>query len=179
LVRPDPSNVTLARVKASLRDWISDAAVTRAFYASVVYAAVVTVYASDLTDRPPVIDAMWAVVATAAILFLAHGFAEYVPMLARTGRVSLRDLRTVLRNESPLLFAALVPIVPLALARAGAISSSAGYLWSVRLTLLGLFLLASGLSRRDGLSWGRSLGAGLAILIVTSLLILLEAALGH
>ena len=178
-MRPDPSNVTLARVKADVRDWVSDAAVTRAFYASVVYAAVVTVYASDLTDRPPVIEAMWAVAATAAILFLAHGFAEYVPMIAHAGRASLRDLRTVLWHESPLLVAALVPIVPLALARVGAISSSAGYEWSVRLTLVGLFLLASGLSRRDGLSWKRSIGAGLAILIVTSLLILLEASLGH
>ncbi len=161
-----------------LRRWIHDAAVTRAFYGSVVYAAVVTVFAAEQLQPPPA-KAIGGVVASAVILFVAHAFAELVPRVVHAGRLQGADVGHVAVTELPLLVVALVPIVPLALGAAGALSQSTAYLVSVRVTLLALFVLAAALCRREGLSWGRSLGAAAGILVATSVVIVLEAMITH
>ena len=58
---------------------------------------------------------------------------------------------------------------------AGAIEPGTAYRLSVRLTIAMLFMLAVDLSRRDGLGWGRSLGAGTVIIAITTLVIWLES----
>jgi len=163
---------------AEARTWAHDEAVTRAFYGAVVNVAVVTVFAAEAFQPRPV-KAIGGVVVSAIVLFIAHGFAEMVPRVAHTGRLTGSDLREVCVDESPLLGIAIVPIVPLALGVVGALDQSAAYRSSVGLTLVALFLLAVGLCRRDGLSWGRTIAAGTAILAGTSLVIYLEALITH
>jgi hypothetical protein len=158
--------------------WAHDEAVTRAFYGAVVNVAVVTVFAAESLQPPPA-KAIGGVVVSAVILFIAHGFAELVPRIARSGRLTRSDLRTVSVDEFPLLAVAVIPIVPLALGAMGALDQSAAYRVSVGVTLLALFLLAIGLCRREGLSWGRTFAAGLAIAAGTSLVIYLEALITH
>jgi len=158
--------------------WAYDAAVTRAFYGAVVNVAVVTVFAAESLQPPPA-RAIGGVIVSAVILFIAHGFAELVPKIARAGRLTSADLWTVGVDEFPLLAVAAIPIVPLALGATGVLDQSAAYRLSVGVTLLALFLLAIGLCRREGLPWGRTLAAGFAILAGTSLVIYLEALITH
>lgn len=161
-----------------LRRWIHDAAVTRAFYGAVVYAAVVTVFAAE-TIQPPAMKAIGGVIATAMILYVAHAFSELVPRIVHAGRLTRGDTAHVAVAELPLLVVALVPIAPLTAAVAGLLAIPDAYRVSVRVTLLALFVLATTLCRRDGLSWPRSLGAGAGILAATSVVIVLEAAVTH
>jgi hypothetical protein len=161
-----------------LRRWIHDAAVTRAFYGSVVYASVVTVMAAE-DQQPPAQTAMAAVVGTALILYVAHGFSELVPRIVHAGRLTGGDLAHVAAMEVPLLLVALVPILPLAAASIGVLDLSTGYRWSVGLTVGALFVLAIAFCVRDGLSWSRSLVAALSIVAATAVVIYLEALVSH
>jgi hypothetical protein len=161
-----------------LREWIHDAAVTRAFYGSVVYAAVVTVFASEQV-QPPVTRAIGGVVATAVILYIAHGFSELVPRIVHAGRLARGDVAHVAVAELPLLIVALVPIAPLAAGAWGVLATPTAYRLSVVVTLVALFVLATALCVRNGLSWARSLGAGIGILVATSVVIWLEALVTH
>lgn len=161
-----------------LRRWVRDAAVTRAFYASVVYAAVVTVYAAEAI-QPPVGKAIGGVIASAVILFIAHGFAEVVPRVVHAGRLTGPDVRAVGRSEAPLLVVAVVPLAPLVMAALDVVPDSTAFLWSILVTLGALFVIAIALCRRDGLSWWRSVLAGGTILAVTSMVVVLEASITH
>jgi hypothetical protein len=161
-----------------LRRFIRDDAVTRAFYGSVVYAALVSVFAAEAVQPPPG-RAIGGVVLTAVILFVAHGFAELVPRVVHAAGFRWADLRHVARAETPLLVTAIVPVAPLLLGAFEVVSPATAYRASLLTTLAGLFLLATALCRRDGLGWGRSLGAGAGILAATSVVIALEAWVTH
>jgi hypothetical protein len=156
------------------RHRIDDVEVTLAFYGSIVYLAVVSALGSQ-SKQPTASTAISAVVATATVLYIAHVFAALVPKAARAGRLRGHDLLKALEHDVWLLVAALVPIVPLALAAAGAVELDTGYTLSVRLSIALLFGLAVTLSRRDGLSWARALVAGLAIIAVAVVVIYLES----
>ena len=161
-----------------LRRLVHDAAVTRAFYGSVVYASVVTVMAAE-AQQPSARRAIAAVVGTALILYVAHGFSELVPRIVHAGRLTRGDLAHVAVAELPLLIVALVSIAPLAAAASGVVDLSSGYRLSVGLTVAALFVLAIAFCVRDGLSWSRSLVAALAIVAATAVVIYLEALVSH
>jgi hypothetical protein len=154
--------------------YLDDVEVTLAFYGSIVYLAVVSSLGSQ--SEPPAADAaISAVGASATVLYIAHVFAALVPKLARAGRFHPADVRRALTHDVPLLLSALVPIVPLALAAAGVVALETGYRLGVRLTIALLLWLAVSLSRRDGLSWSRSLVAGVVIILITVAVIWLES----
>jgi hypothetical protein len=155
---------------------IDDSEVTLAFYGSILYVATVSALGSQDVPPDPTV-AMGTIFAEATVLFIAHVFAAFVPKLARAGRAHAPDLLHALRHDLPLLLSAVVPIVPLFLASTDALSTDTGYRMSVRLTLGMLFALAVAVGRRDGLSWTRSLIAGLVILGATVGVIWLESLL--
>jgi len=153
---------------------IDEEEVTLAFYGSIVYLALVSSLGAQRT--PPTTGvAIAAVVSTATVLFIAHAFAALVPRAARAGRLHRHHLAEVLRHDAPLLVTCLIPIIPLAVAATDAIDDAAGYRWSVRVTIALLFALAVLLGRRGGLPWLRALGAGAAIIVVTTVIIWLES----
>jgi hypothetical protein len=155
---------------------LDDVEVTLAFYGSIVYLAVVSSLGSQ-SDPPAAGTAISAVAATATVLYIAHAFASLVPKLARAGRFRGADLRKALTHDVPLLLYALVPIAPLALAAANLFALETGYRLSVRVTIALLFWLAVSLGRRDGLSWPRSLAAGVVIILIAIAVIWLESLL--
>jgi hypothetical protein len=156
--------------------FLDDVEVTLAFYGSIVYLAVVSSLGSQ-SDPPEPEVAMSAIGATATVLYVAHVFAALVPKAARAGRLHGSHLRRAMVHDVPLLLAALVPIAPLAGAAAGIVALDTGYRLSVRLTIALLFWLAVSLSRRDGLSWMRSLVAGVVIIVIAAVVIWLESLL--
>ena len=158
----------------ALRSLIDDTEVTLAFYGSIVYLAIVSAFGSQQQPPDPTV-AVSAIVATATVLYIAHVFAGLVPRVARQGHLRARDIAGALRHDVPLLVSAVVPVIPLLLAAAGAITVESGYLFGVRLTLALLFILAVMLSRRDGLAWNRALVAGAVIIVVTIVVIWLES----
>jgi hypothetical protein len=153
---------------------IDEEEVTLAFYGSIVYLAVVSSLAAQRPQPSPAV-AIAAVVSTATVLFVAHTFAALVPRAARAGRVHPRHLGEVLRHDSPLLVTCAVPLIPLALGAWDVVAGDAAYRLSVRLTIALLFVVAVMLSRREGLTWSRAVGAGLAIIAVTLVIIVLES----
>jgi hypothetical protein len=155
---------------------LDDVEVTLAFYGSIVYLAVVSSLGSQ-PDPPAAGTAISAVGATATVLYIAHAFAALVPRLARAGRFHPADLRRALTHDVPLLLYSLVPIAPLALAAADVVALDTGYRLSVRLTIALLFWLAVSLSRRDGLTWMRSVVAGVVIIAIAVAVIWLESQL--
>jgi hypothetical protein len=158
------------------RRYLDDIEVTLAFYGSIVYLAVVSSLGSQ-PDPPSAVIAISAVVATATVLYIAHVFAALVPKIARAGRFHGADLRRALTHDVPLLLYGLVPIAPLALAAADVVALDTGYRLSVRLTIALLFWLAVSLGRRDGLTWPRSLVAGVIIILIAVAVIWLESQL--
>ncbi len=153
---------------------LDDVEVTLTFYGSIIYLTVVSALASQTTSPPPQV-AISTLVATATVLYMAHVFTALVPKAARAGRLQGADLLAALAHDTPLLLSAVVPIAPLALAGWGAIGFETAYQLSVRLTMALLFGLAVALSRRDGLSWGRALFAGLVIILIAVVVITLES----
>jgi hypothetical protein len=156
--------------------FLDDVEVTLAFYGSIVYLAVVSALGSQSGPPAPEI-AISAIGATATVLYIAHVFAALVPKAARAGRLHWADLRRAMTHDVPLLLSALVPIAPLAVAAAGIVALDTSYRLSVRLTIALLFWLAVSLSRRDGLSWMRSLVAGVVIISISVAVIWLESRL--
>jgi hypothetical protein len=155
---------------------LDDVEVTLAFYGSIVYLAVVSSLGSQ-SDPPAAGTAIGTVVATATVLYIAHAFASLVPKLARAGRFHGADLRRALTHDVPLLLYALVPIAPLTFAAANVLALDTGYRLSVRLTIALLFWLAVSLGRRDGLTWPRSVVAGVVIILIAVGVIWLESQL--
>jgi len=153
---------------------IDEQEVTLAFYGSIVYLAVVSSLGAQRPQPAPTV-AVAAVVSTATVLFVAHAFAALVPRAARAGRVHPRHLGDVLQHDSPLLVTCAVPLIPLALGAWNVIAIDTAYRLSVRLTIGLLFVVAVMLSRREGLSWTRAIGAGLAIIALTLVIIVLES----
>jgi hypothetical protein len=153
---------------------IDDDEVTLAFYGSIVYLAVVSSLGSQRPPPEPTV-AIGAVASTAAVLFIAHAFAAMVPRAARAGRLHRHHLGEVLRHDAPLLVTCAIPVIPLALAAWDAVAVDTGYRFSVRLTIALLFVLAVTLGRRDGLPWSRAVGAGVAIIVVATVIIWLES----
>jgi hypothetical protein len=139
-----------------------------------VYLAIVAALAAEEPPPEPA-DAIGAVVLSASVLYLAHVFAALVPRAARAGRLHFPHLLHALRHDLPLLATMLVPVVPLLLGASGALADATAYRLSIRLTMALLFVLAVMLSRRDGLSWRRSLVAGAIIIAVAVVVIWLEA----
>ncbi len=156
--------------------FLDDVEVTLAFYGSIVYLAVVSSLGSQ-SDPPAPQIAIGAIGATATVLYIAHVFAALVPKAARAGRLHAADLGRALTHDVPLLLSSLVPIAPLSMAAAGIVALDTGYRLSVRLTIALLFFLAVSLSRRDGLSWMRSLVAGVVIISIAVAVIWLESRL--
>jgi hypothetical protein len=167
------ARATLSPVQ-SLRAWVDDTEVTLAFYGSIVYLAVVSSLGAQPVP-PPAAVAASAVISSAVVLYVAHVFASLVPKAARAGRLNGPDLAASLRHDLPLLVSVVVPTLPLVLATQGAMANATGYRLSVRLTIALLFALAVTLSRRDGLSWMRSVVAGLAIVGVAVAVTWLES----
>jgi hypothetical protein len=157
-----------------LRTLIDDTEVTLAFYGSIVYLALVSAFGAQSGSPQPRV-AITALVSTATVLYIAHVFAAAVPKAARKGQLHRADLAAALRHDIPLLLSVVVPTIPLLLASWEVIEVDAGFRLSVRLTLLMLFGLAVTLSRRDGLSWKRSVVAGLVIIAIAIVVIWLEA----
>ena len=157
-----------------VRSLIDDTEVTLAFYGSIVYLAIVSAFGSQREPADPKV-AISAIVATATVLYIAHVFAALVPQVARQGSLRGSCIGRALRHDLPLFVTVVVPATPLGLAAAGAISVDLGYRLGVRLTLALLFGLAVMLSRRDGLAWHRALVAGTVIIVVTIVVIWLEA----
>jgi len=153
---------------------LDDVEVTLTFYGSIIYLAVMSALGSQSAPPPPQV-AISTLVATAMVLYIAHVFTALVPKTARAGHLHGIDFRAALAHDTPLLIAALVPIAPLALAAWEVIDIVAAYQFSVRLTIALLFALAIALSRREGLSWGRSLIAGLVIIVIAIVVITLES----
>jgi hypothetical protein len=153
---------------------LDDTEVSLAFYGSVVYLAVVSALGSQ-TDLPTPASAISAVVATASVLYVAHVFAALVPRAARAGRLHRHHLSAALWHDVPLLVSVIVPVIPLLLATWGVVSIDTGYRLSVRVTIAMLLAIAVTLSRRDGLSWKRSIVAGAVIIMVATGVIWLEA----
>jgi hypothetical protein len=156
------------------RPLIDDAEVTLSFYGSIVYLAVVSSLGAQREPPPPAV-AISAVVAAATVLYVAHVFASLVPKAAKAGRLHRADLAASLRHDLPLLVSVIVPAIPLAAAATGVLADAAAYQLSVRLTMLLLFGLTLSMSRRSGLTWGRSVGAGLVILAITIAVTWLES----
>jgi VIT1/CCC1 family predicted Fe2+/Mn2+ transporter len=157
-----------------LRALIDDTEVTLAFYGSIVYLALVSALGAR-SDVPEPGVAITALVSTATVLYIAHVFAAAVPKAARRGQLHRADLAEALRHDIPLLLSVIVPTIPLLLASWDVIAVDRGFRLSVRLTLVMLFGLAVTLSRRDGLSWRRSILAGLVIIAIAILVIWLES----
>lgn len=157
-----------------LRTLIDDTEVTLAFYGSIVYLALVSALGAQ-SDPPSPTAAISAVIATASVLYIAHVFAALVPKAARKGQLHGADLGASLRHDVPLLISAIVPVIPLLLASRKIVDVDTGFRLSVRVTIALLFGLAVTLSRRDGLSWKRSLIAGAAIMAIATGVIWLEA----
>ena len=157
-----------------LRSLIDDTVVTLVFYGSIVALAVASALGAE--DRPPrPSSGISVILATATVLYVGHVFAALVPKAARAGRLHKGHLAAALLHDVPLLLSVIVPVAPLALAAAGAVSVARGYQLSVRSTLAMLFVLALTLGRRDGLSWGRSLAAGVSIILIATVVIVLES----
>jgi hypothetical protein len=156
--------------------FLDDVEVTLAFYGSIVYLALVSSLGSQ-SDQPAPAVAISALVATATVLYIAHVFAALVPKAARAGRLHWVDLRRALAHDVPLMLSVLIPVAPLSLAGAGVLSLDTAYRLSVRVTIALLFGLAVSLSRRDGLSWARSLVAGVIIIAIAVGVIWLESRL--
>jgi hypothetical protein len=158
----------------SLRTLIDDTEVTLAFYGSIVYLALVSAFgARSVVPQPRV--AITALVSTATVLYIAHVFAAAVPKAARRGQLHGGDLAAALRHDVPLLLSVVVPTIPLLLAAWDVVTVDTGFRLSVRLTLVMLFGLAVTLSRRDGLSWKRSIVAGVVIIAIAVVVNWLEA----
>ena len=157
-----------------LRTLIDDTEVTLAFYGSIVYLALVSALGAQ-TDPPSPTAAISAVVATASVLYIAHVFSAVVPKAARRGQLHRPDLAASLLHDVPLLLSAIVPVIPLLLASWNVVEVDTGYRLAVRVTIALLFGLAVTLSRRDGLSWRRSLIAGAVIIAIAVGVIWLEA----
>jgi VIT1/CCC1 family predicted Fe2+/Mn2+ transporter len=157
-----------------LRTLIDDTEVTLAFYGSIVYLAVVSALGAQ-SDVPQPRVAITALVSTATVLYIAHVFAAAVPKAARRGQLHRADLAAALLHDVPLLLSVIVPTIPLLLASWEVVAVDTAFRLSVRLTLVMLFGLAVTLSRRDGLSWRRSIVAGLVIIAIAIVVIWLEA----
>jgi hypothetical protein len=153
---------------------LDDVEVTLTFYGSIIYLAVMSALGSQSAQPPPQV-AISTVLATATVLYMAHVFTALVPKAARAGRLHGADLTATLAHDTPLLFSVVVPIAPLALAAWDMVDLETAYQLSVRLTIVLLFVLAVSLSRRDGLSWGRAVIAGLVIIGVAIVVITLES----
>ena len=153
---------------------IDDTEVTLAFYGSIVYLALVSALGAQSAVPQPRV-AITALVSTATVLYIAHVFAAAVPKAARRGQLHGADLAAALRHDIPLLVSVVVPTIPLLLASWGVVAVDTGFRLSVRVTLVLLFGLAVTLSRRDGLSWRRSVVAGLVIVAIAIVVIWLEA----
>jgi hypothetical protein len=157
-----------------LRTLIDDAEVTLAFYGSIVYLALVSALGAQ-SNPPSPTAAISALIATASVLYIAHVFAALVPRAARKGQLHRGDLAAGLLHDVPLLLSVIVPVIPLLLASWEIVAVDTGFRLSVRLTIVLLFGLAVTLSRRDGLSWKRSLVAGVAIIAIAIVVIWLES----
>ncbi|HEX5938157.1 MAG TPA: hypothetical protein VFZ75_10785 [Actinomycetota bacterium] len=157
-----------------LRTLIDDTEVTLAFYGSIVYLALVSAIGAQ-SDVPQPSVAITALVSTATVLYIAHVFAAAVPKAARRGQLHRADLAAALRHDVPLLLSVIVPTIPLLLASWHVVAVDRGFRLSVRLTLVMLFGLAVTLGRRDGLSWRRSIVAGLVIIAIAIVVIWLES----
>ena len=160
------------------RRYVDDSEVSLAFYGAIVYLALVAVLAAEEHPPPPT-EAIAGVVLTASVLYIAHVFSALVPRAARAGRLHAPHLFHALRHDLPLLATVIVPVVPLLLGIWGVVADDTAYRLSIRLTLALLFVLAVLLSRRDGLSWKRSVVAGAIIIAVAVVVIWLEAQLAH
>ncbi|HEY7476917.1 MAG TPA: hypothetical protein VIB62_01645 [Actinomycetota bacterium] len=148
-----------------------DGLIAGEIYGTVVYLTVVVLLEED---RASASDAIWILLVTAAVFWLAHVYAHIVPRLAAVGRLSRSVFTRTAREQLGILLAVVVPVVPMLLAAAGAFTTDVGYVVAVIAGLAALGVWSLRIARSAGLSWGRAAGIAIVLVLAGSGLVLLE-----
>ena len=99
------------------------------------------------------------------MLFIAHTFSDFLAHRVEIeGAVPLEEFRELLIVESPLLIAAVIPVIVFALAQAGVVSLEAAFWISLSYSVGSLFVIGAMAASRRGIVWGFVAGAVFAAL---------------
>jgi hypothetical protein len=143
-------------------------------YGTILVVAVVTALSTDPSSGPGLI--LGAVLATAAVFWLAHAYAETLQVrLERTGRTLFDDARVTLVREASLLEAAILPSIPLVLATIGVFDRDTGILLAQLTGLAELFLSGYNVARILGRSAAASILSGVFCLALGAGIVVLKA----
>lgn len=144
---------------------------SHALYGAIIITAELVIEQDHADDANEVI---WALLATGAVLFLAHTYAAVVANRSDGTRHSIRELAGLLIEELPVLTSLVVPLVMFGLATADVVSLTTAFRVSIWTTVLFLFLFGLVESLRTGRGRIASFAIGLFGAVIGILVILLE-----
>ncbi len=122
-------------------------------------------------------DIIGILVASGFVFWLAHVYAFLIPRIAADGRLRVRGLVETAKDQIGILWAAAIPIAPLAVAALGPISDRTGYRAAIAAGLAALAAFSLRAARAGGLPWARALALAGVLLIAGMGLLFLEVSL--
>ena len=145
-----------------------------AIYGTVVYLTSLALLEEDRTDPE---DAAAILVGTALVFWLAHVYAHLVPRIAAEGRLRTGRFLETAADQSGILVAVAIPLIPLVLAMLGQLEDQAGLRAAIAAGVLSLGAFAVREARAAGLGWGRTLWVATVLLAAGVGLLWLEVSL--
>ena len=145
-----------------------------AIYGTIVYLTILVLLEEDRTGA---VDAAAILVGTGLVFWLAHVYAHLVPIIAGEGRLPRGTFRRMAADQSGILAAVAIPLIPLFLAMIGLIDDRAALRGAVITCLVLLAVIAVWEARSGGLGWGRSLAVSSVLLAAGIGLLWLEVSL--
>jgi hypothetical protein len=145
-----------------------------AIYGTVVYLTSLALLDEDRTEPK---DAATILVGAALVFWLAHVYAHLVPRIAAEGRVRTGRFLETAADQSGILAAVAIPLIPLVLAMMGLLEDQAGLRTAMAVGVLSLGAFAVREARTAGLGWGRALWVATVLLAAGVGLLWLEVSL--
>ena len=146
---------------------------TAAIYGTIVVAGVIAALGHEHVAAGTVAG---SVLSTALVFFLAHTWAAGTSeRVAAGGHLSRRRMAEIARHEWPMVESAVLPLLPVVLAAAGAWSDQTGIDLALAIVVLQLFAWGLAVGRRTYDRWPAALLSGVVHGAFGVLLVLLKA----
>jgi hypothetical protein len=163
------------RDNAIANDYERSVRFSHALYGAIIITAELVV---EYEHADSAAEVIWILLATGAVLLLAHSYSAVVASRVDGRRHELPEILRLLVSEVPVLTSLLVPLAMFSLAWLDLISLKAAFAVSIGVTVLFLFGLGVTESLRIGRRPLTSFAIGLVGGLIGVLVILLEASLG-
>jgi len=148
-----------------------------AVYGSLLAASVI-VGQSPLRETVPPVELAIILLATGAVFWLVHVYAETVKQYVADGRLTRVSLEHVMREESPIILAAIPPAVAALIAGAVAEPSVAAW-WAFLVALAGQLVWAVVATREAGAPTRVVAGSVFVNLLLGLVMVALKVWVGH